>query len=234
MPWSWPNTEYSKYQVQHHPTIDSLPIPAGSPLQASFPSRGGCCCTQLSTFPQLQVNQWIESQLPSCLPPNQPIPLAQSQPPSASLSPLNLGLKLHLQPHSITASQCISTLALSPPPSASLSSLDLGIQVYLQTRLSTASQYIVNEWRRVYRDTGVTEVDWAMGSTHPGYPMVDRHHLIFISFGSTQLRGFSRPGSIICCQFLPRLLELRQFFLANLVWRSREEWQIVDGGPTAF
>jgi len=60
----------------------------------------------------------------------------------------------------------------------------------------------------VYGDTGVTEVDRAMGSTYSGDPGVDRHHLIFISSGSTQLRGFSRPGSIRFSQFLPRLLEL--------------------------
>jgi len=34
MPWSWLNTEYSIHQVQHHPKIDSLPLPASFPLPA--------------------------------------------------------------------------------------------------------------------------------------------------------------------------------------------------------
>jgi len=57
------------------------------------------------------------------------------------------------------ASQCISNPALSRPPNASLSSLDLGLKVHLQIRSIMASKYIVNERRRVYGDTGVTEVD---------------------------------------------------------------------------
>jgi len=72
-----------------------------------------------------------------------------------------------------------------------------------------------------------------MGSTYSGDPGVDRHHLIFISSGSTQLRGFSRPGSIISSHFLPRLLELEPFFLTNSVWMSREVRRNVDGGLTA-
>jgi len=44
-------TMYSIHQVQHHPKIDSLPLPA------SFSSLGGCCCTRLSTFAQFQMNQ---------------------------------------------------------------------------------------------------------------------------------------------------------------------------------
>jgi len=50
-----------------------------------------------------------------------------------------------------------------------------------------------------------------------GYPRVDRHLLIFISSGSTQLCGFSRPGSIISSHFLPRLLELEPFSLTNSI-----------------
>jgi len=176
--------------------------------------------------------------------------LAQSRPPSASLSSLYLGFQLHLQPRSIAASTCISKLALSQPPSASLSSLDFGLQVDLQTRSITASEfiseftrfwppsaslsslylglqvhlatrsimaskYIVKERLRVFRDTGVTEEDWATGSTYLAGPGVDRYHHIFISSGSTQLHGFSRPGSIISSHFLPRLLELEPFFLLN-------------------
>jgi len=56
-----------------------------------------------------------------------------------------------------------------------------------------------------------------MGSRYSGDPGVDKHHPIFISSVSTQLRGFSRPGSIISSHFLPRLLELEPFFLTNSV-----------------
>jgi len=89
IPWSWLNTENSIQQLQHHPKIDSLPLSASLTLPASFPSLGGCCCTQLSTFPQLQVNQWIESQLPSRLPPNRPLP-------STLLISLDYSLQVHL------------------------------------------------------------------------------------------------------------------------------------------
>jgi len=252
MPWSWLNTEYSIHQVPHHPKIDSLPLPASVPLPASFPSLGRCCCTQLCTFPQRQVDHWIDSQLPSRLPPNRPLlstplisldhslqvhlqtrsitasqcisefrttaskcisELARSRPPSSH----NHGLQLHLRTRSITASKCITKLARSRPPSASPNSLDHGLHVHLSTRLITASKYIVNERRRVFGDTGVTEVDWATGSTYSGDPGVDRHHLIFITSGSMQLRGFSRPGSIISSHLLPRVLELEWFFLTNSV-----------------
>jgi len=56
-----------------------------------------------------------------------------------------------------------------------------------------------------------------MGSTYLGDPEVDRHHLLFISSGSMQLRGFSRPGIIISSHSLPRLLKLELFFLTNSV-----------------
>jgi len=52
------STEYCIHRILHHPKINCLP------LSASFPSLGRPCCTQFSTFPQLRVNQWIESQLP--------------------------------------------------------------------------------------------------------------------------------------------------------------------------
>ena len=114
-------------------------------LPASFSSLGGCC-TQLSTFPQLQVNQWIESQLASRLPPNR-------LPPSTRPISLDHGLQMYLQTRSITASKCISKLTRSRPPSVSPDSLDyglqvhlwvhyLGVQVQLQTRSITASKCI--------------------------------------------------------------------------------------------
>ena len=223
MPWSWLNTEYSIHQVQHHPKMDSLLLPA------SFPSLGGCCCTQLSTFPQFQVNQWIELQLAWRLPPNCLVPstppilldhslqvhrqtrsittlqlmseFTQSQSPVASPTSLNHILKVHAQTCPITVSERISKLTLTWPPSASLSSLDLGLLVHLSTRLITASKYIVSERLRVDGDTGVTKRESATRSTYSGDSWVDRYHLLSISSGSTQLRGFSWPGSIISSHF---------------------------------
>jgi len=54
-----------------------------------------------------------------------------------------------------------------------------------------------------------------MGSTFSGDHGVDRHHLIVISSGSMQLRGFSWPGSIISSHFVSRLLELELFFITH-------------------
>jgi len=129
MPWSWVNTEYSIHQVLHHPKFDSLP------LAASFSSLGRCCCTQLCTFPQLRVNQWIESQLPLRLPPNLP-------PPSTPPILIYHGLQVYLWTCSISASMCISNLVRSRPPSASLSSLDHSLQLYHHTRSIMASKCI--------------------------------------------------------------------------------------------
>jgi len=128
MPWSWVNTEYSIHQVHHHPKIDSFPLPA------SFSSLGGCC-TRLSTLPQLQINQWIESQLPLRLPPN---PLPPSTPPIL----VNHSLQVHLQTRSVTVSECISKFTPSRSRSASPKSLDHGLPVDLQTLLITASKCI--------------------------------------------------------------------------------------------
>jgi len=63
--------------------------------------------------------------------------LARSRPPNSH----HHGVQVHHRTHSITASQCISTLAWPWPQSASLSSLDNSLQVYLQTRSIMASQY---------------------------------------------------------------------------------------------
>ena len=139
MPYSWVNTEYSIHLAQHHPKIDSLPLPA------SFSSLGGCC-TQLSTFPQLHVYQWIKSQLPSRLPPDRP-------PPSTPPMSLHQSLQVHLQTRSVTVSQCISTLDWSQPPrasseftqsrprSASPHSLDHGLPVNLPTQSIKACKF---------------------------------------------------------------------------------------------
>jgi len=141
--------------------------------------------------------------------------LSLSCPPSASLSSLDLGLQVHLQTRSVTASNCISEFTRFRPPSASPHWPDHSIKVHVSTGSITAAKYIINVRRRVYGDTGVTEVDWATGSTYSGDPGVDRHHHIFISSGSTQLHGFSWPGSIISSHFLPRLLELEPPIMLN-------------------
>jgi len=80
--------------------------------------------------------------------------VAQSEPPSVSPNSLDYGLQVR----TITASKCISEFTRSWPPSASLSSFNLGLQVHISTRSITASKYIVDEQRRVYGDSGVTEV----------------------------------------------------------------------------
>ena len=94
--------------------------------------------------------------------------LALSRPPSASMSSLDLGLHVGLQTPSTTASECISEFTQFWTPSASLGSLEHRLQVHLSTCSIMASKYIVNERRRVSRDTGVTEVIWATGSTYSG------------------------------------------------------------------
>ena len=153
MPWSRVNTEYSINRVQHtpskayteycihnilhHPKIDCLPPPA------SLSAFSGPCCTQFSTFPELLVNQWIESHLPLHMPPDLPPPdsLPPDWPPSDQSPPdwlppstcpilIDHGLQVnlwahsisasvHLQTRSITASECMSQFIRSRPPSAS-------------------------------------------------------------------------------------------------------------------
>jgi len=112
-------TEYCMHHVLHHHKIDCLPLPA------SLSSLGRPCCTQFSTFPQLQVNQCIESQLPSRLPPKLPPP--DWPPPCTPPISRDRGLQVHLQTHSIMASNCISTLARFQP----LSGHDHGLEVHI-------------------------------------------------------------------------------------------------------
>jgi len=136
------------------------------------------------------VHLWVHSiSVSNCI-----SSLARSRPQSASPNSLDYGLPVHLQTRSITASKCISEFTRSRPPSASPNSLDLGLQVHLSTRSITASKYIVNARRQVYGDTGLTEVDWATGSTYSGDPRVDRYNLIFISsYHTTKIHTLSFP-----------------------------------------
>ena len=146
--------------------------------------------------------------------------LAQSWPPSASLSSLNLTIQVHIQTRSITASKCISEFTRSTSPRASLSSLDLSLQVHIQTRSITASKcvseftrstspsasqtcsidYIFNERWWLYGDTGVLEVDRVRGSIYSADPGVDIHHLISISSSHTmKIRTLSFPTFGLTC-----------------------------------
>jgi hypothetical protein len=101
-------------------------------------SLGRPWCTQFSTFSQLWVDQWIESQLPSPLLPEPQPP--HCLPPSISRILLGHGLQVHLQTRSITAWKCISQLTRSRP--TFLSSLYLRLQVHLQTGSIPASKCI--------------------------------------------------------------------------------------------
>jgi len=134
MPWSRVNTEYGIHCVLHHPSIDCLPLPA------SLSSLGRPSCTQFSTFPQLRVNQWIEFQIPSGLPPELSPP--DWPPPSAPPITQDHGLQVHLKTRTITASKCIYKLAQSRPPSASPNLHNHGLQEILQTPSIAASKCI--------------------------------------------------------------------------------------------
>jgi len=81
---------------------------------------------------------------------------------------LDLGIQVHLQSLSITASRCISKLALSWPLSASLSYMisackciselhDHGLQVHLQTRSIMASKCI-SEFNLILASKCISEV----------------------------------------------------------------------------
>jgi len=154
-------TEYCIHRILHHPRIYCFPLPA------SLSSLSRPCFTQFSPFAVLQVNQWIESQLPSRLPPE--LPPADWPPPSTPPISHDHGLQLHLHTPSITTSNCILKLAPLRPPglhhhavqvhrhtcsiTASKciskitqlqppSSHDHGLQVHLHSHLVTASKCI--------------------------------------------------------------------------------------------
>jgi len=112
---------YCIHRGLHHPIIDCLLLPGRSHLSVSY-------STQLSTFPWLQVNQWIDSQLPSHHSPD--VPLPNRLPPSTPPISIGHGLQVHLQTRLIIASKCISEL------------LDLIRQIHLHTRSITTSKCI--------------------------------------------------------------------------------------------
>jgi len=129
----------------HHLKINCLPLPV------SLSSLGGLYCTILSSFPQVLVNQWIESQLPLDLSHNQPT--ADRPPPKIPVILIDHGLQLHLWTCVFTPSKCISELhnlrlqehlqTWSITASKRISELlDLGLPVLFQTRLITASKCI--------------------------------------------------------------------------------------------
>jgi len=82
------STEYSILWVQHHLKIDCLLRPS------LLSSLGKLCFTEFSTFPQLWVNQSIESQLLLCLPTQQPP--QDWPPPSTPPTSHNHGLQVYL------------------------------------------------------------------------------------------------------------------------------------------
>jgi hypothetical protein len=114
------STEYCILRVLRHPIINCLLLPV------SLLSRCRPCCTELSTFPQCQVNQWLESQLLWHRPPDLPAP---NRPPRSNLPLLhNHVLRVHHQTRTITAARCIFTLTQSQPPTVSPNLHDYGLQ----------------------------------------------------------------------------------------------------------
>jgi len=139
--WHWvqhtPNTARTTYCI--NPKLHCLPLPA------SLSAPSGPCSTQFSTFPQLRVNEWIVSQLPLHMPPDQLPP--DSLPPD-SLPPDSLPADWlppdwthsdQLPPDQPPSDQ------LPPdqlPPSTTPILIDHGIQGYLLTRSNMASKCI--------------------------------------------------------------------------------------------
>jgi len=123
-------TEYYIHRALHHPYTDCLPLPA------SLSSRSRPCCTQFSSFPKLQHNQWIESQLLWRLPLILPPP--DWPPPSTAPISLDHGLQVHRQTRLITIFESILKFTWWWPPSVSPLSLDHNLQVYLHTCSITA------------------------------------------------------------------------------------------------
>jgi len=100
-----------------------------SSLISYFSSHRRLCFTQRSRFPQLGVDQCLQSQLPSHLPSNLTPP--DSPPPSTCPNSIDHGLQVHPQNHSIMA----LIFASSWPTSLSPTSLNNSLQVYVHTHL---------------------------------------------------------------------------------------------------
>jgi len=128
MPQSKVNTGCSTHRVLHalstaFTTYCMIPKSTVSHSQPVSYLSADHVCTHFSTFHELGVNQWIESQLPLLLPPE--LPPAGSPPPSSPAISLDHGLQVSLQIGSITAS------------SASRHLLSHGLWVYLYGYSST-------------------------------------------------------------------------------------------------
>ena len=120
------HTEYCIHRLLHYPKINRLP------LAASLSALSGPGCTQFSTFPQLRVKQWIESQLPSHMPPDLPAPdplPPDSLHPNVSPNKLDYRFQQYLWVHFISSSKCISKHAQSQSPSVSPKPVRLWPQV---------------------------------------------------------------------------------------------------------
>ena len=97
-------TMYSIHRVLRHPKINCLLLPA------SLSSINSLYCTQLATFPQFHVNEWIQSWLPFLLrpdlPPRDQLPRDQLHRSTAPIS-IYYGLQVYLKPCLITASKSV-------------------------------------------------------------------------------------------------------------------------------
>jgi len=123
-------TKYCIHWALHHPKIHYLP------LTASLSSLGGPCCTQFYTFPRLLIYQWTESQLPSCL--LLDLPLPDYQPPCNYSISIHHGLYVHHQTCLIT----LSKFAQSWPFRASPYSHNSGLKVHVSVNSISVSKCI--------------------------------------------------------------------------------------------
>jgi hypothetical protein len=108
----------------HHPKNHCLPLPA------SLSAHNRPCCTTFSSFQQLQLNQWLECQLPSHMPADLPPPDSL---PSDSLPPDWL-------PPDRPPSDQLPQDQL--PPNTHPIMIDHALQVYLLTRLIFTAKII--------------------------------------------------------------------------------------------
>jgi len=235
MPWSWGNTEYSIQQEPQYPTINCLLLPG------SFGSLGGR--TQLSTFPHLEVNQWIKSQLPlhlhpDLLPPDWP-------PPSTPTTSLDHSHQVHLETHSITASECVFKFTWLWPPGESQHLLEYGLQVNLLGAMAGVREYMSNRG-------GLSDREYMVG--RPWGRETSSHCCLILSYnedtdlifpkfwshshfpfyGSMQLCASLWPESIISSHSLPKLVEPEPLILTNYVGLSWKVHRSVDGEFSAF